>query len=195
MRRFLPPLILGVVVFLALSLIRWLLQPAPPPPPEPVVLAFPDMLGCWELDATDWIFGAVSNGTGDPSPSPPDSASVSLLVPPDRVILLPDSIDEWRRSYTTYRASPVSGSHDPRLEDYLRWFVRADTLWLVWSDRKVRAGLALLAAGDRLEGGGRAFVEPMEPAGERIDGRISVAAWKVNCATGLRDVERHGPRP
>ncbi len=125
----------------------------------------------------------------------PDSASRALLVAPDRILLLPDSIDEWRREYTTYRASPVSGPHDARLKDYLRWFLRADTLWLVWSDRSVRAGLALLTEGDRLQGGGRALIEGRGSAGGRIDGRTVASAWKVNCATGLRDMKRTAPRP
>jgi hypothetical protein len=194
-KRFLPPLIAGVLVFAALSVARWSLRPAPEPPPEPVILSMPEMLGCWELDVGDWEF--TSTGTAETTGETiiPDSASRALLVAPDRILLLPDSIDEWRRTYTTYRAAPVSGPHDPRLRDYLRWFLRADTLWLVWSDRNLRAGLALLTEGDRLEGGGRALIEGRSAADGRIDGRTSASAWKVNCATGLRDMKRTGPRP
>ncbi len=195
MKRFLPPLIAGVLVFAALSVARWSMRPAPDPPAEPVILSMPEMLGCWELDVGDWEF--TSTGTAGTSGETiiPDSASRALLVAPDRILLLPDSIDEWRRAYTTYRAAPVSGPHDPRLRDYLRWFLRADTLWLVWSDRNLRAGLALLTEGDRLEGGGRALIEGRSAADGRIDGRTSASAWKVNCATGLRDMKRTGPRP
>jgi len=124
----------------------------------------------------------------------PDSSSLALLVLPDRVLLLPDSIDEWERPYTTYRASPVAGDHDPSLRDYLRWFPRADTLWLVWSDRRLRAGLALLGGGEILEGGGRAVIAARAADESDLDGRVSVSAWKVNCATGLREVENDLPR-
>lgn len=195
MKRFLPPLIAGLLVFAALSAARWMIRPQPVPPAEPVLLNLPEMLGCWELDVGDWEFTAADSTWSGNEPVLPDSAIRALLVPPDQVLLLPDSTNEWRRAYTTYRASPVSGPHDPRLRDYLRWFLRADTLWLVWSDRNVRAGIALLAEGDRLEGGGRALIEGRGTDGGRIDGRTAAAAWKVNCATGLRDVARTGPRP
>ena len=198
-RRFLPPLIIGVVVFLALSVVRWLVVPEPPPPPEPTVLNLPDLLGCWELDAGEWSFSSadatLSAGVTDSVAESiePDSASEALLVLPDQVLLLSDSIDEWRREYVTYRAAPVAGEHDPRLSDYLRWFIRADTLWLVWSDRSMRAGLALLAGDERLAGAGRAHLAAS--GGGRLDGRISASAWKVNCATGLSEQRREGPRP
>lgn len=195
MKRLLPPLIAGMLVFAALSVARWAMRPAPVPPVESVSLSLPDMLGCWELDVSDWEFAAADSALTGGETAPPDSAALALLVAPDQVLLLPDSTDEWRREYTTYRAAPVSGPHDPRLRDYLRWFLRADTLWLVWSDRNVRAGIALLADSDRLEGGGRALIDERVPGGGRLDGRATAAAWKVNCATGLRDVERTGPRP
>jgi hypothetical protein len=198
-KRFLPPLVIGGAVFLALSVVRWLVVPEPPPPPEPAVLNLPEMLGCWELDTGEWFFtpaqAAASAGTVDSVAASisPDSASMALLVLPDQVLLLSDSIDEWRREYVTYRAAPVAGEHDPRLADYLRWFIRADTLWLVWSDRSTRAGLALLAGDDRLTGAGRAYLA--SSGGDRLDGRVSVSAWKVNCATGLTERKREGPRP
>jgi len=194
-KRFLPPLIAGLLMFAVLSAARWMIRPQPVEQAGPVVLAMPEMLGCWELDVGDWKFTAADTTLAGSESVLADSASQALLVAPDQVLLLPDSTDEWRREYTTYRASPVSGPHDPRLRDYLRWFLRADTLWLVWSDRNVRAGIALLVEGDRLEGGGRAIVEGPASAGGRLDGRAAAAAWKVNCATGLRDVKRSGPRP
>jgi hypothetical protein len=152
------------------------------------------MLGCWELDSGDWVFSQASDSADATEEVIPDSASRALLELPDRILLLPDSIDEWRRPYITYRAAPVAGSYDPRLRDYLRWFPRADTLWLVWSDRRVRAGLALLAGGGIMEGGGRALIGASAPGDTDIDGRVSASAWKVNCATGLRDVQRDSPR-
>jgi hypothetical protein len=194
-KRFLPPLIAGLLMFAALSAVRWLMRPQPVPPAEPVLLSLPQMLGCWELDVGDWEFSASDPTLAGSDTTPPDSTALALLVAPDQVLLLPDSTDEWRREYTTYRASPVSGPHDPRLKDYLRWFLRADTLWLVWSDRNVRAGIALLAEQERLEGGGRALIERPATDGGRIDGRTAASAWKVNCATGLRDLTRTGPRP
>jgi len=193
--RLLPPLLLGIAVFTALSVARWLLRPEPPPPPEPVTLTLPEMLGCWELDAGEWSFVAASDSSGARPDLAPDSASLALLTLPDRVLLLPDSIDEWERPYTTYRAAPVAGEHDPRLRDYLRWFPRADTLWLVWSDRRLRAGLALLGGSEVLEGGGRALIAARGTGDPQLDGRVSVSAWKVNCATGLREVGNDAPRP
>ena len=195
MKRFLLPLIAGVLMFAGLSAARWLLKPVPPPPVEPLTLNMPEMLGCWELDVGDWTFSLAGTADSTSGTVQPDSASLALLTAPDRVLLLSDSTDEWRRAHTTYRASPVSGPHDPRLRDYLRWFLRADTLWLVWSDRHLRAGLALLTDGDRLEGAGRALIDGRGTENSRMDGRTAASAWKVNCATGLRDVQRTGPRP
>ena len=186
-------------MFAALSVARWILRPERVPPAEPLILSMPEMLGCWELDVGEWDFTSTDTDetTGETTGETiiPDSASRALLVAPDRILLLPDSIDEWRRAYTTYRAAPVSGSHDPHLRNYLRWFLRADTLWLVWSDRNLRAGIALLTEGDRLQGGGRALIEGQNSSDGRIDGRTVASAWKVNCATGLRDMKRTGPRP
>jgi len=191
--RFLPALLIGVTVFLSLSVIRWLLRPEPAPPPEPEVLSMPGMLGCWEIDTGDWVF-EVEGDSARTTDVSPDSATLALLTVPDRILLLPDSIDEWRRPFVTYRAAPVAGRYDESLGDYLRWFLRADTLWVVWSDRTVRAGLALLSGKEQLEGAGRAVIEPRSRDAARIGGRVSAAAWKVNCATGLRDIRRSGPR-
>ncbi|MEJ2483548.1 MAG: hypothetical protein P8049_10675 [Gemmatimonadota bacterium] len=194
MNRFLPPLLIGIAVFLGLSVIRWLLRPEPEPPMEPTVLSMPGMLGCWEIDTGEWLFEADSDTPAPAGDVHPDSATRALLTVPDRVLLMPDSIDEWRRPFVTYRAAPVAGQYDERLGDYLRWFLRADTLWLVWSDRTVRAGLALLSGEEQLEGAGRALIEPRRSGTPRIGGKISATAWKVNCATGLREIQRSGPR-
>ncbi len=194
MRRVLPPIVAGLVVFALLSAARWILAPEPPEPAEPVPLRLADMLGCWELDGGDWVFTRDEAAGSTAAQVEADSTRIRLLTLPDRILLLPDTIDEWRREHVTYRAAPVAGSHDARLRNYLRWFLRADTLWLVWSDRSVRAGLALLARGDALEGVGRALIAPGSPGEEVLDGKITAGAWKVNCATGLRDMGRSGPR-
>ncbi len=190
--RWLPPVIAAIVVFAGLTVARLALSP-PGPEPEraPRELRFPSMLGCWELDVGGWETAA-----GDPGAmAPADSVTRARLAMPDRVLLLPDSIDEWRREAITYRAVPVAGSFDPDLRGRMRWFLRADTLWIVWSDRRVRAGLALLSGEGRLEGAGRAVVSPGSAESEPLDVRAPASAWKVNCATGLRDLERRGPRP
>jgi hypothetical protein len=193
--RWIPALLAAVVVFVGLSLLRGALAPSSPElPPTPRVLGLPEMLGCWELDVGPWE-AAGTAGSETPPVSRADSTVRALLVAPDRVLLLPDSIDEWRREFTTYRAVPVAGSFDPRLRGLMRWFLRADTLWLVWSDRNLSAGLALLPRDGRLEGAGRALVESMRDGTGPLDARVAASAWKVNCATGLRDVERAAPRP
>jgi hypothetical protein len=190
--RWLPPLIAALVVFAALTVLRLVLSPpAAEPERAPRELRFSGMLGCWELDVGDWEPAAGGSGIVASA----DSATGALLAMPDRVLLLPDSIDEWRREAITYRAVPVEGTFDPALRGRMRWFLRADTLWIVWSDRSVRAGLALLSGETRLQGGGRAVVPRGASDGQPLDVRAPAAAWKVNCATGLRDLERTGPRP
>jgi len=190
--RWLPPLIAALVAFAGLTVLRLAVsRPAAEPERAPRELRFAGMLGCWELDVGGWEPAAGGSG---PLASA-DSATRALLAMPDRLLLLPDSIDEWRREATTYRAVPVEGSFDPALRGRMRWFLRADTLWIVWSDRSVRAGLALLSGETRLEGAGRAVVPRGAADGEPLDVRAPASAWKVNCATGLRDLERTGPRP
>ncbi|MDT8435690.1 MAG: hypothetical protein RRA92_02935 [Gemmatimonadota bacterium] len=188
-RRLLPALLAGLVVLAALQVARRLtLRPGGETSSDaaPAPLALPELVGCWELDAGAWTFA-------DSAAEDADAALPPLLALPDRLLLLPDSIDEWRREERTYRAVPVAGPADAALAASLRWFPRGDTLWLVWSDRRVRAGIALRRRGDRLVGAGRAIL----PAGEGrgpLDARVQAAAWKVNCATGLRDTPRRGPR-
>lgn len=192
--RWLPPLLAAVVVFAGLTVLRRALTPpASPPERTPRELRLPGMLGCWELDVGAWE--PAGGGPVDPAAAPgPEDPAAERLALPDRVLLLPDSIDEWRREATTYRAVPVAGSYDPDLRGRMRWFLRADTLWIVWSDRDVRAGLALLSGEGRLQGAGRAVVAG-GPDSRPLDVRAPASAWKVNCATGLRDLERTGPRP
>ena len=158
------------------------------PPPEPTVVERPDlsrwdMPGCYDLAVESWEF-SVRAETGFTVPETP-----RLLIPPTRVRLLPDSADQLRRSLTTYRAVPMSGDHDPSLEEFLRWFVRADTLWLLWSDGRAGGGIALRESGDSLLGRARAFDRQRE-----LDGDAMAAAWRINCSTLERETGERHPR-
>lgn len=145
-------------------------------PPRPALNPW-RLLGCYELRVDPWEASAFE--------AAPDSIA---LPAPARVMLMPDSIDEWGRPQTTRRALPLAGSADDPLSDILRWFVRADTLWLVWSDRVTRAGLALFDDGDSLFGRARAL-----NAADSSDLTAGAAAWRINCAT--LDRESPDPRP
>lgn len=175
-----------LVVLIAASLVRaWDRLRAPPPEPE--VAERPDlrrweMPGCYDLEVRPWEF-SVSAETGFEVPETPP-----FLVVPTRVRLLPDSTDEWRRSLTTYRAVPMAGDHDPRLADYLRWVVRADTLWLLWSDGRAGGGVALRGSGDSLVGRARAFDRRRQ-----LDGAAPALAWRISCGT-LERVRGSRPR-
>lgn len=176
-----------LVALIAATLLR-VLDRFRAPPPEPVLVERPDlarweMPGCYDLAVGPWEF-SVSTETGFQVPQSPP-----FLVPPTRVRLLPDSTDQWRRSLTTYRAVPMSGDHDPRLADYLRWVVRADTLWLLWSDGRAGGGIALRRSGDSLVGRARAF-----DRGRELDGDALAAAWRLNCGTLERESEERRPR-
>jgi hypothetical protein len=149
--------------------------PAPPPALRPW-----DYPGCYDLEVGEWGFSRYV--------ARPDSATRSLLTPPDRVMLLPDSLDEWGRSYGTFRAAPLGGRHDERTGRSLRWFVRADTLWLVWSAGEARAGIALFAMGDSLVG------QAIAVRADSTQGIAAAAAWKVNCSTYRREPVPSRPR-
>ncbi len=100
-------------------------------------------------------------------------------------MLLPDSVDQWGRPYTTYRAVPLTPGADA--EDIsVRWFTRADTLWFVWSDPAARGGAALRKVGDRLLG--RAVAELFA---DSVELESTATAWEVNCYS-LRP-DRIGP--
>lgn len=107
------------------------------------------------------------------APDPP-----AFLIPPMRVRLTPDSTDQWRRSRVTYRAVPMTGDHDPRVGDYMRWVARADTLWLIWSDGRAGGGIALRSVGDSLLGRARVFDRALD-----LDGSSTAAAWRLDCLT------------
>jgi hypothetical protein len=83
----------------------------------------------------------------------------------------------------------MTGDHDPRLGDYMRWVVRADTLWLIWSDRQAGGGVALRSVGDSLLGRARVFDRRLA-----IDGSAAAAAWRLDCGTLERYRESATPR-
>ncbi len=155
------------------------------PSAEPITQGPPDLrrwdlLGCYDLEIGAWDFGRYVASA--------DSASLALLSPPARVMLLPDSLDEWGRSFGTHRATPLGGSHDLDSLRSLRWFVRADTLWLVWSAGPARVGLALFARGGGFIG------QAASLRADSAQGTAAAAAWPVNCATKRREPTRLRPR-
>jgi hypothetical protein len=148
--------------------------------PRPPDLRRWDLIGCYDLEIGAWNFGRYVASA--------DSATQALLTPPTRVMLLPDSLDEWGRSYGTSRAVPLAGAHDAETVRSLRWFVRADTLWLVWSAGPTRVGVALFAGGAGLVG------QAASVRGDSAQGTAAAAAWPVNCATETRERSRLRPR-
>lgn len=155
-------------------------------PPEPVAqeaVERPDLVkwavpGCYAVRVDPWEW----------APPIPDTSGVetpAFLTPPTRVRLTADSTDQWRRERVTYRAVPLTGDHDPRVGDYMRWVVRADTLWLIWSDGRAGGGLALRSVGDSLLGRARVFDRILD-----LDGSSAAAAWKLDCLTLERQRER-----
>ncbi len=146
------------------------------PPRRPALNPW-DLVGCYELRVDPWEVGAFD--------AAPDSVT---LLPPPRVMLMPDSVDAWGRAQSTRRAVPLGGDADDPLAGILRWFTRADTLWLLWSDGTTRAGVALFDEGDSLFGRARSF-----SVADSSDLTAPAAAWKINCATLVR--ERRDPRP
>ena len=159
-------------------------------PPEPVVreaVERPDLVkwelpGCYALRADPWDWTSPAS----------DTAAIeapAFLTLPTRVRLTADSTDQWRRSRVTYRAIPLTGEHDPRVRDYMRWVVRADTLWLIWSDGRAGGGVALRSVGDSLLGRARVFDRVLG-----LDGSSSAAAWKLDCLTLDRQSSERRPR-
>lgn len=144
-----------------------------------------ELLGCYELRLDPWEV------------SPYEAAPDSIPLPtPGRVMLMPDSIDEWGRPQRTRRAVPLEAreGEDARyggnpLADILRWFARADTLWLVWSDGITRAGIALFDNGDHLFGQARLY-----NARDSIDLTAHATGWRINCATLDRESGSRHPR-
>lgn len=157
-------------------------------PPEPVVreaverpaLVKWEMPGCYALRVNPWEW--------DSAPDADTVAANRFLTLPSRVRLMADSTDRWLRSRVTYRAVPLTGDHDPRVADYMRWVVRADTLWLIWSDGRAGGGVALRSVGDSLLGRARVFDRLQD-----LDGSSSAAAWRLDCLTLERWRERTTP--
>jgi len=143
-----------------------------------------DLTGCWTLRLDPWEFdrlvvlggdgAAVDSAALDPSAV---TVEIPLMVPPGRVRLVADSTDEWRRDATTYRAFALGDDAD-RFEGRLRWLVRADTLWLLWSDRDARAGIALFEEEDRFVGAARASSRVAA-----VTGTARAVGWRIDCST------------
>lgn len=159
------------------------------------------MLGCHALRLGSWTASPTPGAAGaegtempgrEPSPAadaPPSGDSgepeglsqdvldlLSSVAPPSEVMLLPDSVDRWGRVLPSYRASALPGSLER--ERSLRWFVRADTLWFLWSERGIRAGMALQETRDGLRGRARAL-----SGADSLDASAVATAWPINCAT------------
>jgi len=145
--------ILIVTIWVAIGM-RFTRTP-PVEPPARLALWKWDALGCYRVAADSF----------------PEDAGVEAL--PAYLMLLADSLDEWGREYDTYRAVPLDS--DAALSTY-RWFTRADTLWVVWSDKRRRGGLALR---EGLDG----FLGRARVTGNSIDVSARVRAWRMNCAT------------
>ncbi len=172
-----------IVALAAIRGLEWIIHRASPAGEIETVRSYDlrrwDLLGCWDLRVEPWAFS--------PYVAAIDSADRAGLAPPGRLLLLPDSLDEWGRAHGTLRAALLDGGHDERLVRSLRWFVRADTLWLVWSADAARAGIALFARGDSLLG------QALALRSDSAEGTATAAAWRINCSTQGR--ERRAGRP
>lgn len=156
-------------------------------PPERTDLRAWSLIGCYDLRVDPWVDHAP--GTGEaPRPGANDgwlpgegaagpAPSGSSFDPPAGIMLLPDSADRWGRALPTHRAVPLDDGGRPGRS--LRWMVRDDTLWVLWSEEETRAGVALSRAGDSLVGSGRAL-----GAGDTVDVVARASARPINCHTG-----------
>ena len=177
-----------VVVLIAATLLRvWDRMRSPPEATVPEVVERPDLVkwdlpGCYALRVDPW-------GWTSPASNTSELEVPAFLTPPTRVRLMADSTDQWRRPRTTYRAVPLTGDHDPHMGEYMRWVVRADTLWLLWSDGRAGAGIALRSVGDSLLGRARAFDRVLG-----LDGDARAAAWRIDCSTLERRSPERRPR-
>lgn len=151
------------------------------PAADPEDLSRWELVGCWELDLGPWR--STRQDTVPPSRGRPAPPAAVPVAPPRHVMLLPDSVDPWGRALDSHRAVPVgeAGSED---SPPLRWLVRADTLWIVWSQVDVRGGIALRRQADRLGGRARAV-------GDSVDASARAEARQVSCST----LERIPPGP
>jgi hypothetical protein len=178
----------ALVALIAATLLRaWDRMRSPPEPVLQEAVDRPDLVkwelpGCYALRADPWEWTSPASDTIA-------IEAPAFLTLPTRVRLTPDSTDQWRRSRVTYRAIPLTGEHDPRVGEYMRWVVRADTLWLIWSDGRAGGGVALRSVGDSLLGRARVFDRVLE-----LDGSSSAAAWKLDCLTLDRQSSERRPR-
>ena len=177
-----------LVALIAATLLRtWDRMRSPPEAVVQEVVERPDLVkwevpGCYAFRVGLWEWTSSASGT-IVTETPP------FLTLPTRVRLTADSTDQWRRSRVTYRAVPLTGDHDPRVAEYMRWIVRADTLWLIWSDGRAGGGVALRSVGDSLLGRARVFDRVLE-----LDGSSGAAAWKLDCLTFERQSTERRPR-
>lgn len=169
----------AVLLFLVLGPI--LSAPEPEPiEPDPDLHAW-DLIGCYRLRYEGW--GDVDAPVTD-RPLDPSGVPGGALSPPASVMLLPDSVDAWGRVLPSYRAVPVVGE-GARGGRSIRWFVDADTLWVLWSEGRARAAVALRrTGGDSLVGSVRAVQRGT--AGDSLDLNARAGAVPINCATGER---------
>lgn len=153
------------------------------------------MLGCYRVRVEPWSVAPAAGGRAgsrDPGGTgsardPAGTGPPESFRPPETVVLLPDSVDRWGRSLPTRRAVRLTG--DGRPGRRLRWFVHADTLWLLWSEADSRAGIALRSSGDSLVGRARALGRQ-----DSVDATARAAAWPVNCWTLGREGGGEVPR-
>jgi hypothetical protein len=177
-----------LVALIAATLLRtWDRMRSPPEPVVREVVERPDLVkwdlpGCYALRVDPWEWTSPAADTTETEPP-------AFLTLPSRIRLTADSTDWWQRPRVTYRAVPLTGDHDPRVGDYMRWLARADTLWLVWSDGRAGGGVALRAVGDSLLGWARVF-----DRGLGLDGSSAAAAWRLDCLTLERRKKRTTPR-
>lgn len=164
------------------------------------------LMGCYLLRAGPWSFtlpSAPPAGAERSAPQPdsladvrstpqPDSLVLAVpdtlptrLEPPARVVLLPDSATEHGRALPSFRAEAIPG--DEAAGRVIRWTVRADTLWLVWSEPGARGGVALFSEGDSLVGWARGVADS-------IDASAPAVAWPINCSTLGRERPEAAPR-
>lgn len=138
------------------------------------------LVGCWELRYGGW--GGVEVPASE-RPAGEEGAPTGALTPPRTLMLLPDSVDEWGRVLPSYRAVPLrEDEHRPGRS--LRWMVRDDTLWVLWSEGRARAGAALHRSGDSLVGSVRALEGRADE--DSLDLNASAAAVEISCASGER---------
>lgn len=182
--------VLTIALVVGIDLLTRAPAPSGAEPPPRLDLRPSSLVGCYELDVEPWNVardvrtpdGGRVDAAEEPATGGRDADRVAMpapLTPPERVMLLPDSADAYARSSATSRAVPVPEDED-HPERALRWFTRADTLWVLWSEHGVRAGVALFEEGDRLVGSARAL-------SDSIDASARATAWRINCATFMRE--------